>query len=63
MGRPKGQGTRVQAVLDEEQYKKLRKIMSENNLESEPQTVRLIIKYFDNDMFKNRNKHLNQIEE
>ena len=63
MSRPKGQGTRVQAVLDEEQYKKLRKIMSENNLESEPQTVRLIIKYFDNDMFKNRNKHLNQIEE
>lgn len=63
MGRPKGQGTRVQAVLDEEQYKKLRKIMSENNLESEPQTVRLIIKYFDNDMFKNRNKHLNSIEE
>ncbi len=63
MGRPKGQGNRVQAVLDEEQYKKLRKIMSENNLESEPQAVRLIIKYFDVNMLKNRNKHLNSIEE
>ena len=63
MGRPKGQGTRVQAVLDEELYKKVRKIMTENSLESEPQAIRLIIKYFNEEQFKNRNYLLNKIEE
>lgn len=54
---------RVQANLDDEMFSKLHRIMDNSNLENEPQAIRLIIKYFDEQKFYDRNKHLNELEE
>lgn len=62
MARGKEQGTRIQAVLDDELMSKVNRIKNSNSLESYPQTIRLIIKWFDEKQFNDRNKHLQQEE-
>lgn len=62
MSRPKKESMRVQAMLDDELMAKVNRIKNTNNLESYPQTVRLIIKWFDEKQFNDRNKHLQQEE-
>lgn len=62
MARGKEPGTRIQAVLDDELMSKLNRIKNSNNLESYPQTIRLIIKWFDENNFNNRNKYLQEEE-
>ena len=56
MVRPTGKGTRVQVVLDDELMSKVNKIKADNRLESYPQTLRLIVKYFNIEMFNARNE-------
>lgn len=58
MVRPTGKGFRVQVVLDDEQLAKVDAIKRTNRLESYPQTLRLIIKYFNIEMFNERNETL-----
>ena len=58
MVRPTGKGFRVQVVLDDEQLAKVDAIKRSNRLESYPQTLRLIIKYFNIEMFNERNETL-----
>ena len=58
MARPTGKGTRVQVVLDDELLSKVNKIKADNRLESYPQTLRLIVKYFNTEMFNERNETL-----
>ena len=58
MVRPTGKGFRVQVVLDDEQLAKVDAIKRSNRLESYPQTLRLIIKYFNIEMINERNETL-----
>ena len=58
MVRPQGKGTRVHVVLNDELKEKVDRIMIVNRLESYPQTLRLIIKYFDEQAFNERNQTL-----
>ena len=62
MARGKEQGTRIQAVLDDELMSKVNRIKNANSLESYPQTIRLIIKWFDEKNFNDRNKNLQKEE-
>ena len=62
MSRGKEQGTRIQAVLDDELMSKVNRIKNANSLESYPQTIRLIIKWFDEKGFNDRNKYLQEEE-
>lgn len=62
MARGKEQGTRIQAVLDDELMSKVNRIKNANSLESYPQTIRLIIKWFDEKGFNDRNKYLQEEE-
>ena len=45
-------------MLDEDLMAKVDRIKNTNNLESYPQTIRLIIKWFDEKQFYDRNKYL-----
>lgn len=58
MARPIGKGTRIQVVFDDELMSKVDKVKQDNRLESYPQTLRLIVKYFNFEMFNDRNETL-----